>query len=426
MTDTPGVTPPAGPTSERMQALLAQFQEEQVQEQRSVSSLLAGIRTQVGALTEGVRLAATDSSVERLGGIVSTVVQDLRTSTSLLGQRIEALSQRVDAVGKETAEPSERAAVRLAALQADIGAQAEAVERMREALEVLAGFPAALAALQTDVASLHDRLQPLAEVRAAVGDVGARTTSALDALRPQLEGLAGRVEELAAHSDPERLRDSVVDALTGRLDRLQEAAERPVVGPEVLSHGLGDLRAALDSALGERVAQLGNGLSAVEARLGQVGARLADVGDAAGGVPALATDVHRLAARVEELQALHGTVAAVGQGVAALQADPAGPALAEGLAGLREEVAALSARLEETAPPPVDELAGAVSARVADRLVETLAPRIADVVLTRVSAALVAQLGDALAVRLKSDTDAVVRAASADSERRVLAHVDEA
>jgi hypothetical protein len=426
MTETPGVTPPAGPTSERMQALLAQFQEEQVTEQRSVSTLLTSLRTQVAALTEGVRLAASDASVERLEGVVTTVVSDLRTSTSLLGQRIEALSKRVDAVAQETAAPTEQAAVRLAALSADITAQAEAVDQMRAALEALAGFPSALALLQQDVAGLHDRLQPLAEVRAAVGDVGARTSTALDALRPQLESLQNKVDALTARSEPERVRDAVVDALSGRLDRLEEAAGRPVVGPDALRSDLGDLRASLDSAMGDRVAELAAGLRAVENRLGQVGERLADVGDAAGGVPALATDLTRLAARVEELHGLHDDVRVVGQGVAALREDSTGTALALGLASLRDDVERLAAQVAESAPQPLDELAAAVSQRVADRLVETLAPRIADVVLTRVSAALVNQLGEALSPRMRADTELVVRTATADSERRVLAHVDEA
>jgi ABC-type transporter Mla subunit MlaD len=204
-----------------MQALLSRAVEEQVSEQRAVSTVLAELRSQVAALSEGVRLAASDASVERLGGVVSTVVADLRTSTSLLGQRIEALAKRVDAVAADTAAPTEQAAVRLAGLAGDIAAQADAVGRMETALDQLASFPGALAALQKDVAGLHDRLQPLAEVRAGVGDLSARTSHSLETIRPQLEALLGKVEALGAVPDAERLRDAVVDAHSGRLDRTE-------------------------------------------------------------------------------------------------------------------------------------------------------------------------------------------------------------
>ena len=430
MTDTPagpsGTTPPVGQVSDRMQALLSRAVEEQVSEQRAVSTVLGELRSQVASLGEAVRLAASDASVERLGGVVSTVVADLRTSTSLLGQRIEALSKRVEAVAVDTAAPTEQAVVRLAALSGDIAAQGDAVERMQAALEQLAAFPAALAALQTDVAGMHDRLQPLAEIRASIGDIGARTASGLAAMRPQLDALEAKVDAFGEGAQPDRLRDSIVDALTGRLDKLVEAAGRPVIGPEVLRSGLGDLRASLDAAMGDRFEELGAGLGAVENRLGQIGERVADVGDAAGGVPAIATDLSRLSTRVEDLHTLRDDIAKVAVGVRALQEDSTGTTLTDAVAAVREELEQLGERMAASVPPPVEEIANLVSLRVADRLVETLAPRIADVVLTRVSAALVTQLGEALSPRMKGDTELVIRAATADSERRVLAHVDEA
>ncbi|MCU1599422.1 MAG: flagellar motor protein MotB, partial [Frankiales bacterium] len=425
MTETPAGAG-GGQMSDRMQALLSAAAEETVREQRAVSTVLAELRAQVAVLTEGVRAGASDASVERLGGVVSTVVADLRTATSLLGQRIEALSKRIDAVAADTAAPTEQAAVRLAALSSDVAAQGEIVDRMSSSLDQLAGFPGALAALQKDVAGLHDRLQPLAEVRSSIGDLGARTSLALDALKPQLDGLQAKLDAIGTVPDTERLRDSVVDALGSRLDKLTEAAERPVVGPDALKAHFGDLRAAIDSQTGDRFDEVAAALGAIENRLGQVGERVADVGDAAGGVPALSAELARLHTRIDELQALREQVDKVGAGVSALQDDSTGTALTLGLASLRDDVEHLNERFVELAPPSSEEVAGLVSQRVADRLVETLAPRIADVVLTRVSAALVTQLGEALSPRVKADTEDVVRTATADSERRVLAHVDEA
>ena len=430
MTETPagppGTTPPGGQVSDRMQALLSRAVEEQVSEQRAVSTLLAELRAQVGSLSDLVRLAASDASVERLGGVVSTVVADLRTATSLLGQRIDAVAKRVEAVAADAVAPTEQAAVRLAALSGDISTQGDAVDRMQAAVAQMAGFPAALAALQKDVAGMHDRLQPLVEIQAEIGDLGARTSGGLAAIRPALDALSTKVDALADGVAPDRVRDGIVDALSGRLDKLEEAAARPVVGPDALRGSLGDLRASIDSAMGHRFEELTAALGAVENRLGQIGERLADVGDAAGGVPALATDVSRLSSRVEDLHALSGTLGKVADGVQRLQGDTSATTLALGLTALHDELEALGERLNEAAPPPVDEIAALVSQRVADRLVETLAPRIADVVLTRVSAALVTQLGEAISPRITGDTETLVRAATADSERRILAHVDEA
>lgn len=426
MTETPAAGSPGGPVSDRMQALLSAAAEEQVREQRAVSTVLGDLRGQVAALAESVRGAASEQAVDRLGGVVSTVVSDLRTSTSLLGQRIEALSKRVDAVAADTAGPTEQAAVRLTALAADIAAQGELVERMSAALDTLAGFPTALASLQQDVVGLHDRLQPLTEVRSGLSDLSARTAHSLEQLDPQLQSLQAKLDAIGTVPDTGRLRDAVVDALGGRLDKLEEAAERPVVGPEALRAGFGDLRAALDTTTGQRFEGLAASLTAIEQRLGQVGERVADVGDAAGGVPAVAAELARLHARVDDLAALREAVGRVDQGVAALRDDGATAALALGLAGLREDVEHLGEQLQAQAPPSQEEVAALVSQRVADRLVETLAPRIADVVLTRVSAALVTQLGEALSPRVRTDTEAIVRSATAESERRVLAHVDEA
>jgi hypothetical protein len=426
LTETPGAAPAGGPVSDRMQALLSRAVEEQVSEQRAVSTLLSEIRGQLAALSDGFRGTASDAGLERVGGAVDTVVADLRTSTSLLGQRIDALAKRVEAVAADATAPTEHAAVRLTALSAEIGAQAQAVERMQGALDQLSAFPSALAALQKDVAGLHDRLAPLAEVRSGLGDLSARTAGSLDALGPALEALRGSVAAFGPVPDPDRLRDAVVDALTGRLDALTETAARPVLGPEALTSSLGELRADLGTATGERFDQVAAALAAVESRLGQVGQRLSEVGDAAGGVPALSTDLTRLAGRVEELHALREQVGRLTLGVDALREDGTGTALTLGLAALRDDVEQLAERVEQTAPRPTDEIATLVSQRVADLLVETLAPRIADLVLNRVGATLVNQLGDALAPRLADDTEVLVRSVTADSERRVLAHVDEA
>ena len=77
----PAGGPAGGPVSERMQALLSRAVEEQVSEQRAVSTVLVELRGQVAGLSERAQLTASNAAVERLGDVVGTVVADLRTST---------------------------------------------------------------------------------------------------------------------------------------------------------------------------------------------------------------------------------------------------------------------------------------------------------------------------------------------------------
>jgi hypothetical protein len=409
-----------------MQALLSRAVEEQVSEQRQAAGALVELRTMLAELEDSIRGAASNDAVERLDSTVSTVVADLRTSTTLLSQRLEGLGQRVDAIVTDTTAPIEQTAVRLSALAAEVSAQAETVGRMRAALEAMGAFPEAMAALQRDVAGLHDRVAPLADVQAAVSDLGTRTYAVLEALRPQLASLEAKLAALGNLPAASRLRDEVVDALGPRLERLQQAAERPVVGPEVLRSGLGDLRAAVVAAVGEATEPLGTGLFALETRLGQLEVRLGALDDRVASRPAEPAGLAGVQERLEELDGLRAQLDAVAAGVTALRSAAAGSQVQVALEALSGDVAALTEAAARPGLPSLDELSAHVSQRVADRLVEVLAPRISDVVLTRVSAALVTQLGEALAPRLRAETDTVLRSLSAESETRILAHVDEA
>ncbi|HUR13497.1 MAG TPA: hypothetical protein VM097_03270 [Mycobacteriales bacterium] len=406
MTDTPS----GGPASERMQALLSRAVEEQVSEQRAASTVLAEIKDQLAALEATVRGAASDETVARLDGAVSTVVADQRTATTLLSQRLEGLTRRVE---------------ELSALGQDVAAQSAALDRVQGALLAFGSFPDALSALQREVSGLHDQLAPLADVQASLTDLSVRAGGGTEALRPQLAAVEARIAALGAIPDAERLRDSVVDALAVRLERLQLAADRSVVGPEALKSDLGDLRASLSAAVGDQLDPLRTSLAEMGGRLERLTERVGAVGGDAGAVPGLAADLATLSERVEALQGLGPQLERLSLDVRALRTDDSGTADSGALTALSQDLAALSAQVTAMPALPVDDLAAQVSARVADRLVETLAPRIADVVLTRVGAALVGQLAEAIAPQLAAQADETVRAATAASEARVLAHVDE-
>jgi len=351
-------TPSGGPVSERMQALLSRAVEEQVSEQRAASTVLTEIKEQLAALESSVRGAAANETVERLDSAVSTVVADQRTATTLLSQRLEALTRRLE---------------ELSALGEDVAGQAAALDRVQQALQAFGSFPDALSALQREVSGLHDRLTPLGDVPAALTDLASRAGGA-EALRPQLAALEARLAGLGAVPDADRLRDSVVDALSVRLERLQHAAERPVVGPEVLKSDLGDLRASLSAAVGDQLDPLRDGLADLGDRLERLAGQVGDVGGAAGGVPGLATDLGALDEKVTALHGLSEQLERLSLDVRALRSEDSGAGQAA-LEALAQDVASLATQVAGIPALSVDDIAAQVSVRVADRLVETLAPR---------------------------------------------------
>lgn len=75
--------------------------------------------------------------------------------------------------------------------------------------------------------------------------------------------------------------------------------------------------------------------------------------------------------------------------------------------------------------PTTDAIAAAVRPQT-EHLVGELAPRVADLVLSRVSATLVEQVASSVTAAVQSGLTERVRAATADSELRISAHVDEA
>src|SRR4051812_36491416 len=299
-------TPPAGAVSERMQALLSRAVEEQVTAERSVAQALAEVRAQVTAVGEGLRGAASGVALERVRSDLATLVGELRASTTSIGDRFDVLARRLDDQGQQLAGTGASTAElsgRFDAVSSEVAGQAAAVQRLTATIGALAAFPEALAALQRDIAGLHDRLAPLGDVRAGMADLQARA-SATEELRPELEALNARAETFATAVDVNRLRDSVVTAVTDRIGALPQTA---LTGDD-LATALGPVQERLEAVAAggpalERVAALEDRLKGLETTLGQVAERLGHIGDAAGGVPALSGDVRRISERIDGLAA---------------------------------------------------------------------------------------------------------------------------
>jgi len=218
----------------------------------------------------------------------------------------------------------------------------------------------------------------LGELRALITGLGEQLRSTASSAR--LDSLGGDVCSLSAglsalHDQLSPLpgvRTALVE-LTERLDRLEALTSRPVLSQE-----------GLEGALAPLLAQL------------------------------------------EELTVLRAEVDAVRAGVVSLQEDTPLPSLVLDVAGLREDVAAVALRVADVRVPTAEAVAVAVEGQLVDPLVDALAPRVAELVLDRVAATLVEQVADSVTVSVQQGLTERVRAVSAESERRISAHVDEA
>ena len=284
---------------------------------------------------------------------VSAVLGELRGLITGLAEQLRgtASSARLESVGGDVTSLS-------AELRSSTTALGERVD--------------ALGALRSEISALHDQLDPLAEVRTTLVELSARTGE-LEAVRPELAALGNRLQGLAtlAANDMVKARDGLQDLMTERLDRLEALASRPALTQE-----------GLEAALAPLLAHVATGPQVVE-RLGSLDGRLTALEDRLGAL-AGAADLTELRA---EVQAVRG-------GIVSLQEDTSLPSLVLGVAGLREDVEEVSARLADLHVPTAEAVAVAVEQQVVDPLVDGLTER--------------------------------VRAATVESERRLSAHVDEA
>lgn len=405
--------------SERMQALLSRAAEEQLIEQRQVSSVLGELRGLITGLAEQLRSTASSARLDSLGGDLTALSTELRQSTAALGERVDALARALDEQRSSSASGTadqgsgmQALAVRTSALADDLSVHSAALERLTAAVDGLQHFPDALAGLQGELSGLHDQLGPLAEVRTTLVELTARTGE-LEAVRPELAALGTRLQGLATltANDLVRARDGLQSAMTERLDRLEVLAGRPALTQEGLEAALAPLLGHLATGpqVVDRLSGLEGRLTALEDRLGGVASQLGSVAELVGGLPGVA-----------------GELRAVRAGVGALQEDSRLPTLLLGVAGLREDLEDVAQRLAEVQVPTADAVAVAVEAQLIDPLVDALAPRVAELVLSRVAATLVEQVAGSVTASVQQGLAERVRAVAGESERRISAHVDEA
>ena len=92
-----GGQPSPAAMSERMQSLLSRAVEDQMNEQRQLQNLIKDVRQSLAQLQEEVRNAAGAQSVEGVRTEVGTLGNEVRSSTTMLGERLEAVARAVGA-----------------------------------------------------------------------------------------------------------------------------------------------------------------------------------------------------------------------------------------------------------------------------------------------------------------------------------------
>lgn len=280
-----------------------------------------------------------------------------------------------------------------------------------------------LAELRGLVASLSGQL------RAAATSAGLQSAS--DDLGALVGELGEQVAGLAAREQLQHVGEALESSLGARLEHLEAAASRPVVAPDQLEESVRRLEARLDETAAaapvlERLGGLDGRLDALERNVEGLGERLSEVRDAAGGIADLRTDVEGVSRRLSELAGWGPALSAVRSAVETLRDDSPLPSLVLGVASLRADVEDLTARTGELDVPTAQAVAGEVGEQLPGPLGDALAPRVAELVLSLVAETLVEQVSGSVVRQVQRGLDDRVRAANAETERRLTTHVDEA
>ena len=321
---------------------------------------LEALQGGLAPLTE-IRAAIAELQARESGSeTLAPELQALRTAHESLRPELQALRSAQEGVRPEL--QSVRSGTE--SLRSDLESIRSATEGLRPELD----------AIRSAGDAVRQELESLRNADGGIGPELEGLRQAHEALRPELEALGDRVDKLASVGDVARMRDSVVLALTERIDGL---VSRPSVTPEELAEALTPLQnrlsviAAGGPAL-DRIQALDTRLQGLEEMLAALGQRVSTVGESAGGVPAVAADIRRVSEQVEGLAGVSTELAAVREQIAATSG------LSTDVGGLRQEVSGIGSRLDALVIPTTDQVSSAVALRLADRLVDELAPRVAD------------------------------------------------
>ena len=225
-----GTAPGGGQMSERMQSLLSRAVEDQMAEQRQLQTLVNDIRTSLAQLQEEVRQGAGAHTLEQVRGEVTGLGAELRSSTTLLGERLEAVVRAVTA----SAQAAQAVGAQMQGMQEQLGAHQQAIAALPAAVQHAAAEAGpGDTAVRDEMAALRAEM---AQLRAATGEL-VRTEVA--GLRTGLQAEVAALRAAGTSNADEAVRrvsahvDTAVFALAEALLRPRGAAPAlpPVAAP---------------------------------------------------------------------------------------------------------------------------------------------------------------------------------------------------
>ncbi|MDQ1712014.1 MAG: hypothetical protein QOE45_1464 [Frankiaceae bacterium] len=208
--------------SERMQALMSRAEQE-IAEQRQLQALVGEVRQALGTLQDEMRTVAGAETLESVREEVNGVGAEVRASTTLIGERLEAVVRAVGAsaqVMQGVGDQLERITELLNQQQQQIGTLTTAVAQQRDELGALPE-------------TIGDRTAgPVADVGdqvAAVSGAVSSVSGAVGAVNDDVAALRGRLDDVAVEirSDAVAALRTMGERIDGAVIALAEALLRP-------------------------------------------------------------------------------------------------------------------------------------------------------------------------------------------------------
>ncbi len=357
VTESYGENQPAQtPMAERMQALLSRAVEDQISEQRQLTSALAELRGLVGRLSDEASKPGTapDPRLDQVLSDVSGVERSLRTGLQALGEGLAGLTAAVQARPAEAAEVVSR----IDEVRENLRGHAVVLQALRAGLDALPSFPDEIAALRQQVEGLGSRLDAFGELNETLSTTAGRLTALDDlvaevgASRAATERVAGRAEWLAGRDDVDELRRALLE----RLEQVRAEQAAHVAGRfEGLARAdaVADLADRLDELVRRPAGVDQERLTAIESRLDALSSRVEQLLEWLEDDPRMerverSMESTRIAAEeaVSASGRLHSELTVIGESVSGVDT-------ADELKALREELADLRAAV--TAPADTSE-----------------------------------------------------------------------
>ena len=217
----------SAPMSERMQALLSRAVEDQLSEQRQLTTALNELRALLVRTPQDVQhavAAATSSQESRFASDLEGLAHELRGGLRALGERLDGLAHTVQEIGSRESGSGGAVAAELNGVRVALHNHGATLAALQSGFESLPAFPDQVAGVQDEIRALAKRLDTIGELQASVGEAAGRLT-ALESLAGDVRG-ARAAAERAAGTDVAAGVASALSPLSQRIQDLEAAVGR--------------------------------------------------------------------------------------------------------------------------------------------------------------------------------------------------------